>query len=70
MEEPNMSNKTQVPPLPEAQCKRFFRDLLLGLEYRRYCFSIASPDRLSFRKNWAEIKMLINFNNFRKLHPT
>lgn len=33
MEEPNMSNKTQVPPLPEAQCKRFFRDLLLGLEY-------------------------------------
>ena len=33
MEEPNMGSKAQVPPLPEQTCKRFFRDLLLGLEY-------------------------------------
>jgi len=36
MEEPNMGSKAQVPPLPEQTCKRFFRDLLLGLEYLHY----------------------------------
>lgn len=36
MEEPNMSNKAQVNPLPLQTCKRFFRDLLLGLEYLHY----------------------------------
>lgn len=35
-EEPNMSNRDQVPPLPEADCRGFARDLLLGLEYLHY----------------------------------
>lgn len=36
MEEPNMSNKAQVATLPEESCKRFFRDLILGLEYLHF----------------------------------
>ena len=28
-----MSNKEQVEPLPEHLCKKYFRELILGLEY-------------------------------------
>ena len=33
MDEPNMSNKEQVTQLTLGNSKRYFRDLLLGLEY-------------------------------------
>lgn len=36
MDEPNMSSKLQVPPLSEELSKKFFRDLLLGLEYLHF----------------------------------
>lgn len=36
MEEPNMSNKPHVTPLSIANSRRYFRDLLLGLEYLHF----------------------------------
>ena len=66
MDEPNMSNRAQVTPLPEQTCKRFFRDLMLGLEYCTFKDLLVSAFQFPI-SNWLQIFILNLLINLRQI---